>query len=127
MQKKFDPKQIVDMAAKAAMQPNVGIPQGQPQIPLDVIQKGEDMLCTNKLPVLDENGKPKPGKFETCNNSVYVEGRRMKYVSPIISPTGTHTIGTVIIGNMCAKCGKIFNPDEWLRKRISKGGKDANP
>lgn len=104
-------KNIASAAAKAAFAVRN---QAQPTIKIDpnIIKQGEDMLCMNEIP-----NPEKPGEFFTCGGPVFVDAYRLKYVSPIMSPTGQQTVGNVMIGKMCAACGKIFNPDEWLKNR----------
>jgi hypothetical protein len=117
MNNKFDPnKNIADMAAKAARQ----MPKQQNvNIPIETIKKGEDMKCIGQIPVI-EDGKIKEGEFKICNCNIFIEAANLKYISPIISPTGQQTIATLLIGKMCVQCGKIFNPDEWLKNREEK-------
>ena len=70
-----------------------------------------------------------------CGGEIFVEATRLRYISPIMSPTGQQTIATVNIGKLCVACGKIFSPDEWLKthskdeetksKLVDKDGKPA--
>jgi len=113
MNQKFDPKTI-----------NPGGPQGMINIDPKVVKDGKDMLCINQLPALDERGQPIPDQFITCNGEIFVDAYRLKYISPILSPTGTNTVGNLMVGKICIVCGKLFNPQEWveMNNKQKKGG-----
>jgi hypothetical protein len=106
-------RNIADAAAKLAFQKRRPMPGGgMVNIDPEIIKKGEDMLCQNEIP-----DPEKPGEFFTCGGPVFVDAYRLKYVSPIMTPTGQQTVGNVMIGKICVACGKVFSPDEWLAKR----------
>jgi len=107
MNQKFDPKLLS----------NQGTQPGQIVITKEIIEQAEDITCINQLPKLDTRGKIIDGEFILCNGQVFTDAFRLKYVSPILSPTGKQTIGNLFIGKICLVCGKIFNPDEWVKQR----------
>jgi hypothetical protein len=76
----------------------------------EAIESATDMKCSNVIKFNDSD------ETRVCNGELFVEAARLKYISPIMSPTGQQTVATVNIGKMCVACGKIFNPDEWLKK-----------
>jgi hypothetical protein len=120
-------EQIGKMAAKAALQgPNVN--NAPVSIDIELAKKGEDMKCMNQIPMIDQKtGKVIEGKTITCNGIYFVEATSLKYISPIISPTGQNTVVNLVVGKMCVRCGHIFNPDEWLKNREEKSkGKKKN-
>ena len=96
----------------------------------DAIASAIEMKCMNEIPV-----DAKPGEFMQCGGEIFVEASRLRYISKIMSPTGQQTIATVPIGKLCIACGRIFNPDEWLKthnedektksKLVDKDGKPA--
>ena len=110
--------------------PNMSAVPPQMQFSKEAIQSAIEMKCLNEIPVPD-----KEGEFMQCGGEIFVEAARLKYISPIMSPTGQQTIATVNIGKLCVACGKIFNPDEWLKtynkdeetksKLVDKDGKPA--
>jgi hypothetical protein len=97
--------------------PNLIGHQGQAVLNPDVLKKAEDMLCMNEIPKLDKDKKPIAGEFTQCNGEIFVDAYRLKYVSPILSPVGRNTVGNLMVGKLCIVCGKIFNPDEWMKQR----------
>lgn len=114
-------EELAVMAAQAAKNlPPKGTPENPMGIDVDLIKKhGEKMLCMGKIPLFDkETGKPIDGKFQRCNGEFFVNAHKLMYLSPIVSPAGTQTITNLIMGKMCAKCGRLFNPDEWVAERI---------
>lgn len=113
-------EQLANMAAQAARAGGATGPQ-MVQIDPNIVKKGEDMKCLNQIPKLDEKtGRPIEGEFFQCNGEIFVDAYRLKYVSPIVSPTGQQTVGNIMIGKLCVACGKIFSPDEWLKARNDK-------
>ena len=113
---------------KQPMSMNPGIPQMQ--FSKDALESAIEMKCINEIP-LDK----KPGEFMQCGGEIFVEAARLRYISKIMSHTGQQTIATLAIGKLCVACGKIFNPDEWLKqnaenektksKLVDKDGKPA--
>lgn len=103
---------IANAAAHAAQQ----MPQ-QPILDPKLLNDAEDMKCINQIPMLDENRQPIPDKFITCNGEIFVDAMKLKYINPILSPIGKQTVGAMMIGKICIVCGKIFNPDEWMKQR----------
>lgn len=85
---------------------------GPPQMNFskEAIESSEEMRCMNVIKFDDSD------QTRSCNGEIFVEANRLRYISPIMSPTGQQTIATVNIGKMCVACGKVFNPDEWLKK-----------
>jgi hypothetical protein len=76
----------------------------------EAINSAIEMKCLNKIKYDDTD------KTKTCDGVVFVEAARLKYISPIMSPTGQQTIATINVGKLCITCGAIFNPDQWLKK-----------
>lgn len=113
--KPMNKAQIAAAAARAAHAPNQGGPAMTPIDP-KIIKNGEDMMCMNEIP------HPETKEMVICGSPIFVDAYRLKYVSPIMSPTGQQTIGNMMIGKLCVACGKVFNPDEWLAAR----NKDAD-
>ena len=66
---------------------------------------------------MNEIVHPETKELTQCGNPIFVDAYRLKYVSPIISPTGQQTIGNLLIGKMCVACLRVFNPDEWLKAK----------
>ena len=81
------------------------------QFSKEALNSALEMKCLNEIPLND-----KPGEFVQCGGEIFVEAARLKYISPIMSPTGQQTIATVNIGKLCVACGKVFSPDEWLKQ-----------
>jgi len=96
---------------------NPGMPGMQQQVQLskDAMDSAVEMKCINEIPVF-ENGDAKPGEFMQCGGEVFVDAHRLKYISAIMSPTGQKTVADVNIGKLCIVCGKIFNPDKWMKQ-----------
>jgi hypothetical protein len=95
--------------------PNIpGMPgMGQPQMQFspEALKSAKEMKCLNEIPI-----DKKPGEFMQCGGEIFVEATRLRYISKIMSPIGRQTIATVNIGKLCVACGRIFNPDEWLKQ-----------
>jgi len=92
-----------------------GAPQPMPQqmqFSREAIESAEEMRCMNEIPVPN-----KEGEFMQCGGEIFVEATRLRYINPIMSPTGQQTIATVNIGKLCIACGKIFQPDAWLKNK----------
>jgi hypothetical protein len=83
----------------------------QIQVSKDAIDSAVEMRCINEIPI-----DAKPGEFMQCGGEVFVEAHRLKYISAIMSPTGQKTVATINIGKLCIICGKIFNPDKWMKQ-----------
>jgi hypothetical protein len=92
--------------------PGMG-PGGQPlmQFSPEALKSATEMKCLNEIPIDD-----KPGEFMQCGGEIFVEATRLRHISKIMSPAGRETIATVNIGKLCVACGRIFNPDEWLKQ-----------
>ena len=95
--------------------------QPQMQFSPEAIKSAKEMKCINEIPL-----QGKPGEFMSCGGEIFVEATRLRYISKIMSPVGKETIATVNIGKLCIACGKIFNPDEWMKlqseiKKATKG------
>ncbi|HUT81481.1 MAG TPA: hypothetical protein VMZ29_09800 [Candidatus Bathyarchaeia archaeon] len=88
----------------------------QPVISPEAIKSSVDMLCMNEIQAIGEDGQPKPGEFMQCGGEIFVEAHRLKYISPIMSPTGQKTVATLMVGKLCIICGKIFIPEEWQKQ-----------
>jgi len=88
----------------------------QPVISPEAIKSSVDMLCMNKIQAIGEDGQPKPGEFMQCGGEIFVEAHRLKYISPIMSPTGQKTVAALNVGKLCIVCGRIFNPEEWEKQ-----------
>jgi hypothetical protein len=74
--------------------------QGQQPMQMNIDLKNcEDIKCTS------------------CQSEFFVDITKLKYISPLQSPTGKDTIAAVVIGKVCNKCGEIFNPEIWKRQR----------
>jgi hypothetical protein len=86
------------------------IPPGQLNFSKEAINSAVEMKCLNEIKFNDSN------KTQICNGVLFVEAARLKYISPIMSPTGQQTVATINIGKLCITCGKVFQPDEWLKK-----------
>jgi hypothetical protein len=105
-------KNIADAAAHAAQR----MPQGQ--LDPKILKDAEDMKCMNDIPVIDPKTMlPVPNQTTKCDGEVFVDAMKLKYINPILSPVGQQTVGAMMIGKICVKCGKIFNPDEWLKEK----------
>lgn len=89
----------------------------QMHITKKMVENAEDINCINQIPKTDSFGKIVDGEFILCNGEVFVDAYKLKYVSPIMSPVGKPTIGNLMIGKLCIVCGKLFNPDEWLKQK----------
>ena len=91
------------------------MPQNRPQMTFskEAIQSAEEMKCINEIPI-----EGKGGEFRVCNGEIFVEATRLKYISKIMSPTGQQTVATLNIGKLCVACGKIFNPDQWMKLQL---------
>ena len=101
------------------MNKKMSLPKGMPQpqqqqmqFSREAIESAEEMRCMNEIPVPNKNGE-----FMQCGGEIFVEAARLKYINPIMSPTGQQTVATVNIGKMCVACGRIFNPDQWLKQK----------
>jgi len=84
----------------------------QMQFSKEAIESAEPMHCMNEIPINE-----KPGEFMQCGGEIFVEAARLRYINPIMSPTGQQTVATVNIGKLCIACGKIFQPDAWLKNK----------
>lgn len=100
------PKPPPKMPQLKGMQPQ------QMQFSREAIESAEPMVCMNEIPVPDKNGE-----FMQCGGEIFVEATRLRYINPIMSPTGQQTVATVNIGKMCVACGRLFNPDQWLKQK----------
>ena len=87
--------------------------QPQMQFSPEAIKSAKEMKCINEIPL-----QGKPGEFMACGGEIFVEATRLRYISKIMSPVGKETIATVNIGKLCIACGKIFNPDEWMKLQL---------
>jgi hypothetical protein len=87
--------------------------QPQMQFSPEAIKSAKEMKCINEIPLQD-----KPGEFMPCGGEIFVEATRLKYISKIMSPVGKETIATINIGKLCIACGKIFNPDQWMKLQL---------
>lgn len=76
----------------------------------EAIESAIEMKCMNVLKFDDSD------ETKNCNGEIFVEATRLRYINPIMSPTGQQTVATVNIGKLCVACGKIFSPDEWLKQ-----------
>ena len=86
--------------------------QPQMQFSREALNSAEPMVCMNEIPI-----NKKPGEFMQCGGEIFVEATRLRYINPIMSPTGQQTVATVNIGKMCVACGRLFNPDQWLKQK----------
>lgn len=84
----------------------------QMQFSREAIESAEEMRCLNEIPI-----PKKEGEFMQCGGEIFVEATRLRYINPIMSPTGQQTVATVNIGKLCVACGKIFSPDQWLKQK----------
>ena len=89
--------------------------QPQMQFSPEAIKSAKEMTCINEIPL-----EGKKGQFIQCGGQIFVEASRLKYISKIMSPMGKETIATVAIGKLCIACGKIFNPDEWMKLELER-------
>ena len=80
------------------------------QFSKEALKSAIDMKCMNEIPIPE-----KDGEFMQCGGEIFVEALRQKYISPIMSPTGQQTVAAINIGKLCVACGRVFNPDEWLK------------
>lgn len=115
--RKTDKKGEMIMPKPPPGMPNLkGMPQQQQpqqmQFSREAIESAEPMVCMNEIPM-----DKKPGEFMQCGGEIFVEATRLRYINPIMSPTGQQTIATVNIGKLCIACGKIFQPDAWLKQK----------
>jgi len=85
--------------------------QPQMQISKEAIDSAKPMTCMQEIPVLE-----KEGEFMQCGGEIFVDAAKLRYINPIMSPTGKQTVATLNIGKLCIACGKIFQPDEWLKQ-----------
>ena len=83
----------------------------QPVISPEAIKSAVDMRCMNEIPI-----DAKPGEFMQCGGEIFVEANQLKYISPIMSPTGQKTVATLMVGKLCIVCGKIFDPEKWEKQ-----------
>jgi hypothetical protein len=82
---------------------------GQSQMNLNIdINSCEDIKCTN------------------CQHLFFIDVSKLKYISPLQSPTGKDTVAAIIVGKVCQNCGELFNPDQWKRIREIVGNKQAD-
>ena len=86
------------------------------QISPEAIKSAEDIRCINQIPLII-GGKVVEKKTTRCNGHIFVDAYSLKYISPILSPVGGETIGNLLIGKMCTNCGKVFNPDKWMKTK----------
>ena len=89
------------------------MPQQQMQFSAEAIKSAKEIKCINEIPI-----DSKPGEFMQCGGELFVEALRLKYISKIMSPVGKETVANMNIGKLCIACGKIFNPDEWMKLQI---------
>jgi hypothetical protein len=83
----------------------------QMQFSKEAIESAKPMTCLNEIPIPD-----KSGEFMRCGGEIFVEAAKLRYINPIMSPTGKQTVATLNIGKLCVACGKIFKPNEWLKQ-----------
>lgn len=105
------------MSKKSPQMPNLpGGNNAPPQMNFskEALNSALEMKCMNVIKFDDSD------EVRNCNGEIFVEATRLKYISPIMSPTGQQTIATINIGKLCVACGKIFNPDEWLKRHLEK-------
>ena len=98
------------------MNPKMMPGMNQPIISPEAVKSAIDMRCMNEIQAIGEDGQPKPGEFMQCGGEIFVEANRLKFISPIMSPTGQKTVATLIVGKLCIVCGRIFNPEEWEKQ-----------
>ncbi|GAG02444.1 unnamed protein product [marine sediment metagenome] len=55
-----------------------------------------------------------------CNNDIFVPAFKQVFFSIITSPTGKEEFASQNIGLICSKCGRSYNPKEWLYNRNKK-------
>jgi hypothetical protein len=84
-----------------------GMGQGQMNLNID-LNSCEDIKCTH------------------CQHELFLDVTKLKYISPLQSPTGKDTVAAVIVGKICQNCGELFNPDKWKRIREIVGKKGAD-
>ena len=89
---------------------NTSAPPMQMKFTKEAIESAIDMRCSNESKFDDSD------EIKICGGEIFVEAARLKYINPIMSPTGQQTVATVNIGKLCITCGKIFSPDQWLKK-----------
>lgn len=87
----------------------------QLQFSKEAINSAIPMTCMHEIPI-----EGKEGEFMQCGGEVFVEAAKLRYISPIMSPAGKQTVATLNIGKLCVACGKIFQPDEWLKQQNKK-------
>jgi len=51
----------------------------------------------------------------SCGSEIFIDASKLKYISPLQSPTGKPTVAAVVVGKVCASCNELFNPDVWKR------------
>ena len=107
MARKPPPKMPPELIPKGG---NTGAPPMQMNFTQEAINSAIDMTCQNELKFNDKD------ETQICNGEIFIEAARLKYINPIMSPTGQQTVATVNIGKMCVKCGAVFSPDQWLKK-----------